>query len=133
MDESRGAGRRAALGCLLVLVGLIVCGLVTAIAVDTLCYGALTQRVPMYPGAEVVLERHNLFRAFGMGETYVVLRSPDSPDVVSRWYGRTVGPYTREAIRSGDVGFRISRGQRAVTPAEDGMGSEIRLIGSCAQ
>lgn len=100
---------------------------------DRLCYASLSNRLPIYPGAEIRVQRYNLFAARGMGETYMELYSPDDPDTVSRWYGQQVGGYIREASRNRDFIYALARSQYAVRRADEGEGSLIQLYGTCAQ
>jgi hypothetical protein len=99
---------------------------------DQACISTLSQRLPLYPGAEIVTERHNFFTRFGVGETYMVLTSPENPTTVQSWYGGIVGPYMRQAAISNDPIFRLASSQWRVRrdPARNG-GSEITLYGAC--
>jgi hypothetical protein len=133
LDRSSGYGKRTVLGCLVVLVAMFLCVGVSMFTMDRLCYESLSHRIPLYPGAEIRAERHNLLTARGMGETYMELYSPDPPDTVSEWYGRMIGQYTREAIRNHDFIYTLARSERSVHTAEDGSGSMIELYGTCAQ
>ena len=93
----------------------------------------MSQRLPLYPNAEITVQRYNMFRPRGMGETYIELVSPDDPDTVSRWYGSTAGRYSREAVRTNDFTYRLATAERAIGWTEDRTGSLIQLYGTCAQ
>jgi hypothetical protein len=132
VERSSGYTKRTFLGCLVILGLVVLCSGVTTLTLDRLCYNTLSQTLPLYPNAQVQVDRHNMFTSRGMGETYLQLYSPDPPDVVSRWYGETVGPYLWAAIRSNDLSYRLGRVERHVSRAEDGVGSMIQLHGVCA-
>ena len=131
MDRESGYGKRPLLGCLLVVVLVLLCGGVTTFTLNQLCLSTMTQRLPIYPGARTIVERHNSFSAFGMGETYVELYSPDAPDVVNKWYGNTAGTYQINAVRNDDPIYNLARSNWTVNAAEDGKGSQIQLYGTC--
>jgi hypothetical protein len=104
---------------------------VTTFAADRLCYSNLSQRLPIYPNAEVKSRRHNLFTEFGMGNTVIVLISPDAPEAVRAWYAVHAGSYLREAVRNNTPFYRMAQGQVDVTRNPDGKGSQIILFGTC--
>lgn len=124
---------RPALGCLVVVLAIVVCGSVSSFALDRLCYSNLSQRLPIYPDATVESRAHNLFTEFGMGNTVMVLTTPDEPDAVRSWYAIQTGSYLREALRNNTPFFRMSQGQVDVTRNPDGAGSQIILFGTCVQ
>lgn len=133
MERNSGCSLRALGGCLVIILGVFLCVGVTFVTIDQLCYDTLTNRLPMYPESDVLTQRHNLFRPFGMGETYIELYSADDRDTVQRWYGTTAGRYSREAVRTGDFKYRLANAQRAFVRADDGVGTFIQLYGACAQ
>jgi hypothetical protein len=120
-----------AFGCLMVIVAVILCSAVTSFAVDRLCYSNLSQRLPLYPNAEVKRRVHNLFTEFGMGNTVIVLVSSDDPDTVRDWYAAETGTYVRDALRNNTPFFRMAQGTVDVTHNPDGEGSQIILFGTC--
>ncbi len=120
-----------ALGCLLIFALLFACLGSLSFVLDQACMTTLTRRLPIYPGAEIRVERHSFFRAFGVGETYLQLYSADDPDVVQAWYGREVGTYMRRAVQENDPFLRLGTGQWRVRRDESGSGSEITLFGAC--
>ncbi len=65
-----------------------------------------------------------------MGETYMVLESPDERDVVHEWYNRYSARLLRE--RAGDTTLRLGKGLWDVNYL-DGGGSQIVLHGICMQ
>ncbi|MEO8393838.1 MAG: hypothetical protein ABI700_12675 [Chloroflexota bacterium] len=125
---------RLVLGCLVILAAVILCSGVTVFAADRLCYGNLTQRLPIYPNATIKSREHNFLSEFGMGNTVVIMTSPDAPDVVRSWYAVHTGEYLRESLRNNTPFYRMAQGQVNVTydPAND-TGSQIILYGTCVQ
>lgn len=132
MEKSSGNLRRTLGGCLVILLAVLLCSVASVFAVDQMCYTSMSKRLPAYPNAELIAERHNLFRARGMGETYLEYRSSDDPDTVQRWYGENVGAVQREALRTGDQAYFMASADRSITAATDGSGSQIQLYGRCA-
>lgn len=129
-------GRRSCLGCVGILVAMLICGGLTFAVVDGLCYAGLSQRMPIYPGATVTRQTHNLVRAYGMGNTVLVLYSPDDPDTVRAWYARETGTLLRNLLQSGNprdgVIRTLTQSQFDITRDESGAGSQILLFGTCA-
>ena len=121
----------SAFGCLFIFVLLFACLGSISFVLDQACMTTLTRRLPIYPDAETRVERHSFFRAFGVGETYFQLYTPDDPDTVQAWYGREVGTYMRQAVRDNDPFLRLGSGQWRVRRDESGTGSEITLFGTC--
>lgn len=130
-ERPYGCSQRALLGTLLVVLVLFGCIGISFVGVDAMCYSSLSQRLPLYPGATVTLERHNFLRTFGMGETVMVLESDDPPDVVQRWYGRMSYEGQQRAKENHDPFYFMATGRYSVTTAEDGTGSQIILSGGC--
>ncbi|HLU12309.1 MAG TPA: hypothetical protein VK003_21705 [Oceanobacillus sp.] len=124
------------LGCLGLGLALVFCVGTLTFAIDRVCYTGLSQRLPIYPNAEVRLRRHNMFSEFGMGNTAITLYSPDDPAVVRQWYGRQTGEYIRGTMDNGGMidrlALRIAQGDWDVTRDESGTGSLIILFGTCA-
>lgn len=117
----------------MIVLAVLLCSGGTVLTLDQLCYITLSNRLPIYPGAEIRVERHNFFRPFGMGETYVELHTPDDGDTVGRWYGETAGRYSREAVRTNNFTYRLASAERSFRRAEDEVGTFIQLYGACAQ
>lgn len=133
MDQQPyGCARRTVLGCLFIFVAMFACLASVVLVVDAGCYNSMVKKIPVYPGAQVVSIKYNLFRAFGMGETLALLNTSDSIDVVRNWYGRTVGA-AYKAIQSGenDAFFFLADGRYTITDAVEGTGSQILLSGAC--
>jgi|FLYN01.1.fsa_nt_gi hypothetical protein len=119
---------------LLIVALLAGCSLAMTLAIDSMCYNVLSQRLPLYPDAHITFERYSFLRRYGMGGTLLILDSDDSPDVVQAWYGRESGQAAREAQQRGVLrGFYgFARADWSVARAEDGTGSQIILSGACA-
>ncbi len=125
---------RMAVGCLAILVAVLLCSSVTFVVADRICYGNLSQRLPIYPNATIKSREHNFLSEFGMGNTVVVMTSPDAPDEVRSWYAVHTGAYLRESLRNNSPFFRMAQGQVDVThDPENDSGSQIILYGTCVQ
>ena len=113
MDERPyGCSRRAGIGCLAIFALIVGCIGTFMIGVDAGCYGAMTRKIPIYPGARVISQHYNLFRAFGMGETLVLIETDDDVETVRNWYGRTVGEVYRAVQQGkGDAFFFLGEGR----------------------
>lgn len=133
MDDERGygCGRRALLYTLAITAAMFLCIGGTTAAIDAVCYSTLTRRLPVYPDAEVTLLRYNFVRAFGMGQTVMVLETADPPDAVREWYGRSFGAAARAAQDNRDPFFNMATSAHSITAAESGSGSQIVLSGVC--
>ena len=97
-------------GCLVIFFAIILCTSTLTFAFDRICYGSLTQRLPIYPNATVVSSTHNLFSEFGMGSTSVALTSPDDPDTVRSWYAVRVSNYLKDAIKNNTPFYQLADG-----------------------
>ena len=53
---------------------------------DQLCRYDIQRRLPPYPGAEIVSSEHDFLRPQALGETSIVLTTPDNPETVREWY-----------------------------------------------
>lgn len=129
--ETVGCSRRALASTLLVLVLMLACLGGLGFTVDRICAANLALRLPVYPGAEVVRDRHNFITTFGMGETILQLHSEDDPAAVREWYARNTGEVLRENVNN--AFFQWTRGEWVVDPAQEGEGSQIILHGTCMQ
>ncbi len=136
MDHPQtGCSRRAGLGCLAILGAMFVCIASFFVVTDFGCYNTMTAKLPMYPNAQVVTWKYNMFRAFGIGETLILLNTDDTPDVVRDWYGRTVGAVYQAAQQGkrNDPFFFLASARYTVTSVPNGgTGSQILLSGVCA-
>jgi len=127
---------RLMVGCLTIGVAVILCSGVSLFAANAICYSNLTQRLPIYPNATVKSRGHNFLTEFGMGDTEMVLISPDSPETVRSWYAVHTGSYLRDSLRNNTPFFRMAQGQVSVDYNPDdptGKGSQIILYGTCVQ
>ncbi len=120
---------------ILIVVLLIgACTTVTTLGLDAMCYNDLSQRLPIYPGARITLERYSFLRRYGMGETLIILDSDDPEATVRDWYGREQGRVAQRIRQDGNLRlfYGFSNATASVTTAEDGTGSQIILSGTCA-
>ena len=125
---------RIMVGCLAIVGVVLLCSSVTFVAADRICYGNLSQRLPIYPNATIKSREHNFLSEFGMGNTVMVMTSPDAPDEVRSWYAVHTGEYLREALRNNTPFYRMAQGQVDVThDPENDSGSQIILYGTCVQ
>jgi hypothetical protein len=132
MDQpAGGCSRRAVMGTLAIIIAMLACLGGTMLAADRICAANLKLRLPVYPGAETVWERHNFLSRFGMGETVITLHSDEAPDTVREWYARHTGEVLRAKVN--DRLFQLARGEWVVDPAQEGSGSQIILHGTCLQ
>jgi hypothetical protein len=124
-----GCSGKAVLVTLGIVVFVLVCGGVSMLAVDGVCWNSLSQKLPIYPNATITLQRHNFLREFGMGTTVIILDSDDPVEKVRDWYGRTVAAAGHAA--GNDPLYYIPVGRYSITHAEDGTGTQIILSGDC--
>lgn len=105
-------------GCLALLLSTVAITLASvfcfaslALGLDGLCMARLRSGLPVYPNARVIVENHSFLNTFGLGESSMVLNSPDDVETVRRWYYETVYgdlSQNRAAIRSRWAGqFRV--------------------------
>jgi hypothetical protein len=134
IDERHAVGlRRSLLRLLLPFVAVILLAGVLMVSLDNICYGAMSQKIPVYPNAQITLQEHNLFRQYGLGQTVIILDSADDVTIVRDWYGRTTSAAMRAAQDRGDRTYSWASARWSVTTAEDGSGSQIILNGNCGQ
>jgi hypothetical protein len=131
MNKGRRGCLKTVRNIIIIIMVMFGCSIVSTISLDVLCYDALTERLPIYPGSERTFEEHSFLRAFGMGETIIILDSDDPPEEVREWYGRASGRVSREN-KGNRFFFGFSQAAWSVTDAEDGTGSQIFLSGVCA-
>ena len=97
--------------------------------IDGLCVADVGPRLPFYAGATITSESNSMFRRFGMGETVIIMYSPEDYQTVTGWYGRTIGAKIKENL---DKGLRqFGSTNWSVGRAEDGSGSQIILYSRC--
>lgn len=129
--EHHGSTRRFLIGVLAVIVSVIVCTSTTTLAIDGVCYAAMTQKIPLYPGAQTETIQYNLVRAFGWGQTLVIQYSEDDPETVRNWYARTVAAAGRAARERSDRTYSWANARYNVARSPSGSGTQIILSGVC--
>lgn len=126
---------RPAFGCLVIVLAIVGCSVGSVLGFNGVCSAYFPERLPYYPGAEVRSQVHNFITPWGMGNTVATLYTPDDPNTVRSWYGVHIGTYLRNAINNptpiSDLGRRIARVDFNITLAEDGVGTQIILFGTC--
>jgi hypothetical protein len=121
--------RRTLLSTLIIIGAIVLCVGGITLGIDGACVASIGPRAPLYPNATLISERHTLLRAFGTGETVMILYSPDDSKTVNDWYARTVGEELRNNMQRG---VRVyGSANWTVTEAEDGKGSQIILYSTC--
>ncbi len=127
---------RGGLGCFFIFLCVGGCMLITVVSLDAVCYHGLSQRFTLYPEATMVYRQHNQMREWGLGNTVIEMYSPDEPTVVRAFYSRHEGAYLRASLESpfliDQASRRLANGDWSVVRAEDGVGSQILLFGTCA-
>lgn len=128
----RNRWRRRIIAIVVIPLVLLVCVGGVTLALDNLCYSGLTQRMPLYPNAEMVFEEHSGMRAFGMGETLIILETDDPIEIVRDWYGRNAGGAVRRMQQQGQrLLASMSQAEYSLITAADGTGTQITLSGVC--
>lgn len=116
-------------GVAIVAAVMMLCSSATFFGLDRICLSELSESLPIYPGAEVRSERHSFITSFGLGETIVMLYTPDDVQTVTTWYGRNSGTAARARAQNGVR--RLSDGRFNVANDISGTGSQIILHGVC--
>ena len=131
MDDHPPRGCRQLLLSLLVITGAIcLCIGATTLGIDGMCVASIEPRLPVYPGATAITQRHTFLRQFGMGVTVITLYSPDDDVTVTSWYARTIGTVIQDNLNKG-VSRSLGSAEWSVVKAEDGTGSQIVLYSKC--
>ena len=132
MSARLGRRRKRIITLIAIPLVMLACVSVTLLTLDNLCYTGLSQRLPVYPGATVTVERHNGLRAFGMGETIMVIETDDPLETVRDWYGVNAGGAVRRMQQQGQmILVNITETSYSATTAEDGTGTQVLLSGVC--
>ncbi len=130
MDERPLTGcRRMVIGSAAVLLVMVLCVVVTTLALDGTCSADMEPRLPRYPNATVTLEQHNFLTQFGMGESVLMLHTDDDVAVVREWYGRTIGAIYADMQKNNVRTFGHTN--YTVGQSETGSGTQIILYGRC--
>ena len=109
-----------AMGC--VCLGTMVLG------ADAICKSHVETWLPYYPNAEVMSIEHDFIRARAMGETWVVLSSPDEAETVRQFYRDNIITLMQAETPRG---WAITDWR--VEDDTDGEGSIIRLYSLCGE
>lgn len=132
--RKQGGCRRLLMSTSAIILCIIACSVVTFLGIDARCNYDIETWLPVYPDAEVVSVDYDFLRARGMGETTLVLYTPDDSNTVRTWYTN----YRRELTR-GEQGANPNRAmggiaetRRSITDAPDAPGTLITLFSKCA-
>ncbi len=124
-----------ALGCLVIVVAVFACSVGSVLGFNGVCSVYFPERLPYYPGAEVRSEVHNFINPWGMGVTVATLYTPDDSNTVRSWYGVHIGTYLRNSVENPTpisyLGRQIARVDFNIARADDGVGTQIILYGTC--
>ncbi len=113
---------------LITLAAVLLCIAAVFFALDRRCSADIARWLPLYPNAQLVEEQYNAFRPRSVGTTLTVMKSPDDPDTVRRWYSRQRAK--EDAI---DPSRGLATANVSVSENPDGPGSMIYLYSQCAQ
>lgn len=121
-------GLRRSLLSTLVIIGMIFgCTISTVVAIDLTCSYNINTWMPIYPDAEQVSVEHDYFRPRAMGQTFMVLRTPDEPNVVNDWYLSLRVDLTQANVNRGIATTRYS-----TEPDPESDQTLIFLMSDCA-
>lgn len=126
-DIRRHNPRNVLAGVVLIIVGVVVLSVLTATFIDNRCYDDSTAWLPVYPNATVQSVKYDYFRAWGIGETKMILVSPDDRITVNTWYANAMEEIAKKYTGRGlaDSDYQIRRNP-------NGDGSVITLSSACA-
>jgi hypothetical protein len=132
MAARHGRWRKRIIALIVIPLVMLACVGITVFTLDNLCYTGLSQRLPVYPGATVTFEKHSGPRAFGMGETVMIIETDDPLETVRDWYGVNAGGAVRRMQQQGQlVLVNMTEASYSATTAEDGTGTQVLLSGVC--
>ncbi len=134
IEQRQGRGcRRLIIGIVAVTGAMLLCISGVTVVLDNLCYQGLTQRLPIYPGSEIVFEEHSGLRPFGNGETLMIIEAPDDYVTVADWYSRNAAGAVRRMQQSGQqMLISLTSAQFSLIALEDKPGTQVTLNGVCA-
>jgi hypothetical protein len=126
-DLRRHNPRNVLLSVVLIMVGVVVLSVITVTFIDDRCYHDSTVWLPVYPNTTVQALDFDYFRAWGIGETIMILVSPDERITVNTWYANRMEEigkqYTSRGLADTDYQIRSN---------PDGAGTLITLSSACA-
>jgi hypothetical protein len=86
MQENLGWLRKTLTGCLFIMIGIVLCGVITVAGIDVACKSDIENKLPLYPQGVVVSEESGFLRPRGMGRSTIVMTTSDSAKDVRKWY-----------------------------------------------
>ena len=78
--------RQTIFSILVILLAIMLCSIMSVLAIDELCHTEIERTLPLYPDAELVSQQNEFLRPRAMGRTYLVLATTDLAADVSQWY-----------------------------------------------
>jgi hypothetical protein len=113
-------------GCLVMPIVAVLFIVVLVAGSDQYCRYEINQRLPIYPGATLVSEKHNGLRVRATGSSQMVVSTPDSPETVREWYRQL---NLERVKKEGPRG--LSNVNYVVEPNAEGEGSVISYSTEC--
>lgn len=110
-------------------VGILLCSTSVYVMVDFSCKGDASLWLVDYPNSERVDQIYTGVRPFGLGATIRVLRSPDSRNVVWRWYMDRNQELSYQGHTSANSFTRVNIQVSTIVGGEGG--SRIELTSEC--
>lgn len=136
MQENLGCLRKTIVGSLLIIVGILLCSVVSVAGIDVLCHNDIQHKLPLYPQGVVVAEENGFFRPRAMGISTVVMTTSDSVKDVRKWYSDYRLELERSAYDERSGSRKVPQGLATVSfsvdeDAETGQ-TVIYLMSECA-
>ena len=125
MEPNRKPTSILRVAAVLLLASFTCIGSIILVA-DLQCSADIEGWAPLYPNAEAVKVNYDLFRPRALGQTTLVMESPDDVETVKQFYRDNILEVL-DAERSRGLAWADWR----VQPLETGAGSRIILISAC--
>jgi hypothetical protein len=126
--------RQTIFSILVILLAIMLCSIVSVLAIDELCHSEIERTLPLYPDAEMVSQQNEFLRPRAMGRTYVVMATTDLAADVRQWYRDN--RLKLSAHDSDQSGRNIANGLATVSyrVSEDNVTGQtlIYLVSECA-
>lgn len=86
MQENLGCLRKTIVGSLAIMIGIILCSVVTVAGIDVACHSDIEHKLPLYPQGVVLEETSGFLRPRAMGRSTITMTTDDSVETVRKWY-----------------------------------------------